>query len=95
MGTLAKRTILSLAVMAAGICGANADDRGDYDRRSSERYQQLFQSLDRNADQAVTLEESFGDLNFSPVFNDMDINRDGVVTANELNRYVGQNYGSR
>ena len=95
MAKIAKRIMLSFAIMAAGVCVANASDKSEYDQRAAERYQSLFQSLDRDADKAVTLQESYGDLNFSPVFKDMDINRDGVVTAEELNRYVGQHYGSR
>jgi hypothetical protein len=65
-----------------------ADDKADYDKRAVARYTQLFTALDRNADQVVTLDEARGDLNFVPAFDDMDINRDGAVTKQELERYL-------
>ena len=39
--------------------------------------------------------EAHGDLNFTPSFNDMDINRDGIVTKAELDRVLEQEYGMR
>jgi hypothetical protein len=93
MRTLSR--LLLFTLLASGITSVSADERSDYNRRNAERYSSLFVWLDRDGDRAVTLLESYGDLNFSPVFNDMDINRDGVVTADELNRYVEQRYGGR
>ncbi len=40
-------------------------------------------------------EEVQGDLNFSPYFDAMDINRDGLVTAGELQRYIEHHHGVR
>ena len=73
---------------------AGADDKSDYDQRSAARYAALFQSLDRNGDSTVTRVEAYGDLNLGPIFDDMDINRDGVVTTAELHRYTEQRYGT-
>ena len=95
MRMLSRQLLFTLVVLASCNTGASADDKSEYDRRSAERYRSLFQSLDRNGDRVVTLSESYGDLNFSPVFNDMDINRDEAVTAEELNRYLEQRYGAR
>jgi hypothetical protein len=55
----------------------------------------LFQSLDRNADGAVTRLEAQGDVNFLPRFNDMEVDMDGIVTTAELQRYLEQRYGWR
>jgi hypothetical protein len=52
-----------------------------------------FQSLDRNGDKAVTKIESHGDLNFGPRFDDMDTNRDGIVTLEELRRFIEKEHG--
>ncbi len=73
-------------VFSAGIAGA--DDRQDYNRRAAERFSTLFQSLDRDADGAVTRVESHGDLVFGPRIDDMDIDRNGIVTRPELQRFV-------
>ena len=75
--------------------GAAANDRAEYNRRAADTYVALFKSLDRNGDAAVTRSEAQGNLNFVPAFDDMDINRDGIVTAEELRRYIEQRYEVR
>jgi Ca2+-binding EF-hand superfamily protein len=79
--------------MLACAAGASADDRADYNKRAAERFVSLFQSLDRNADGAVTRDEAKGDLTFVPRFDDMDINRDGIVLAEELRRFIEAQFG--
>lgn len=69
------------------------DDRTAYNLRASTRDVELFQSLGRNADGLLTHEESRGDLNLGPRFDDIDINRDDIVTRQELQRYIEQRYG--
>ena len=83
----------AFVLLASSTCGAVADDKAEYDRRAAARYTMLFQSLDRNADGAVTREEVSGDLNFGPRFDDMDINRDGIVTMAELQRFLEREHG--
>jgi len=85
----------AFVLLAACVSGAAASDKLEYDRRAAARDTMLFQSLDRDADGAVTRLESLGNLNFGPRFDDMDINRDGVVTTAELQRYIEQQYGVR
>ena len=82
-----------LALLAACISGAGANDKADYERRAAATDMTLFESLDRNKDGRVTLSEAHGDLNLGPRFDDMDINRDGVATMEELQRYIGQQHG--
>ena len=88
-----SNTLLVLALAGASATAAAADERALYNRRAAATDVSLFQSLDRNADAVVTRVEARGDLNFSPRFDDMDINRDGVVTQSELLRYIVLEYG--
>ena len=82
-----------LAFLAACAAGAGADHGSEYNRRAAARDFALFQSLDRNADGAVTRLEARGDVNFLPRFDDMEVDMDGVVTTAELRRYLEQRYG--
>lgn len=84
-----------LALLLACAMGAGADDRSEYNHRAAARDLSLFQSLDRNADGAVSRLEARGDINFLPRFDDMEVNMDGVVTRAELHRYLEQQYGAR
>ena len=84
-----------MILLAALAVAASADDRTDYNERVAARLTALFQSLDRNADDVVTREESSGDLDLGPRFADMDRNSDGNVTRSELRRYNEQPYGVR
>ena len=82
-----------LALALACTTGAGADDRDDYNRRAAARDLGLFHSLDRDADGAVTRLEARGDVNFLPRFDDMEVDMDGIVTRDELQRYIEQQYG--
>jgi hypothetical protein len=78
--------------LLAGAFGAAADDRGDYNRRAAADDTRLYQALDRNGDGRLDLQEVQGDLNLGPRFNDMDIDRNSVVTPEEFQRYLKQRY---
>lgn len=93
MNTTSILRAAPFVLLAACVAGAAANDKLEYERRAATQDTMLFQSLDRNADGAVTRLESQGNLNFGPRFDDMDINRDGVVTTAELQRYIEQQYG--
>ena len=81
------------AVLLASSLGAAADDRSDYDRRASARDLELFRSLDRDTDGAVTRAEAHRDINFLPRFDDMEVDMDGTITRAELLRYIDRHYG--
>jgi hypothetical protein len=80
-------------IFLLSVTAAAADDKYLFNERNAAHDAALFQSLDRNADGVVTSEESRGDLDFGPRFDDADINRDNKVTRQEFERYIEQRYG--
>jgi hypothetical protein len=83
-----------LALSTACVALTSADDRSEYNRRAAARYVALFQLLDRDGDKTITKLEAHGDLNFGPRFDDMDINRDRIVTLAELQRFIEREHGA-
>jgi len=71
---------------------AAADARSDYYQRRAATDMASFRALDTDHDNRLTRAEVEGDNDFAPRFNDMDINRDGVVTQEEMQRYIEQHY---
>ena len=67
---------------------AVADDRADYNRRSAERYIAMFHLADVNKDNVVSQGEAHGTIELEAHFNDIDVDRDGNVTWDELTRYI-------
>jgi hypothetical protein len=88
--------VLMLGLVSAGHGHAgDMDPQAEYQRRVAERYVGLFLSLDLDGDGSVSRAEARSDLNFGPRFDDMDINRDGIVTTAELQRFIEAEYGMR
>jgi hypothetical protein len=79
-------------MLAATAFATRADDRSNYNARAAADLVALFGTLDRNADHRLTREEATGDLNMEPRFNELDGNRDGVITRQELNDYIELRY---
>ncbi len=90
MRTLAGAMV---ALVAATVLAADGDPRAEYNRRAAARDVELFGSLDRNGDGRLARDETKGDLNLGPRFDDVDVNRDGIVTGEELQRYIAERYG--
>jgi len=79
------RTIVMLAAaLAAGAALAQAPDA--YIQRVVDNYRAAFARYERNG--VVTREAVRADLVFGPVFDNIDINRDGVITRAELDRFL-------
>lgn len=95
------KTINGRLCILAGLFGVSAafaaggDLKAEYDKRNAERYVATFRTLDRNADGAVSREESRGTVDFTAQFDDIDINRDGQISALEMARYIEQQHGLR
>ena len=90
-----KKTVAAgmLALAAGAAFAAQGDMRTEFNRRAAARDVELFTTLDRNGDGRLARDETKGDLNLGPRFDDIDVNRDGIVTGEELQRYIGQRYG--
>ena len=85
-------------VLMAGPAGAQTQDqveggRTEYQRSSITRYIEMFKAQDFNRSERVTWQEVQGNVEFMAVFDDIDINRDGVVTKAELDRYLALRFG--
>ena len=71
---------------------ASADDRDDYNRRSTERFVALFRAADINKDNVVSRDEAEGTIELMTRFNDIDVSRDGVITWDELTLFVDSRF---
>ena len=79
------RIIVTLALaLAAGT--ALAQVPAAYLQRVADNYRAAFARYEQNG--VVTREAVRADLVFGPVFDDIDINRDGVITRAELDRFL-------
>jgi Ca2+-binding EF-hand superfamily protein len=75
------------------VAASSATEANDYLHRAAQRDVATYDALDRNKDGRLTIDEVRGTIDFEARFNDFDINRDGVITREELTRYVALQYG--
>ena len=86
----------SLLLVALASPGGNAlaQDKAAYEQRAIARFEQQFAALDRAGKGEVTRTDAEGYIDFTAAFDDIDINRDGIVTKSELHRYLVLRYGA-
>ena len=91
-----KITIAAAAalLLAQGAAIPADDGRETYNRRAAQTDMSLFRELDRSSNGFLIREDTTGDLRFGPRFDDIDVNRDGIVTAREMRNYIEQTYGT-
>jgi hypothetical protein len=79
-----RAILIVVAAFAASMAFAQAP--ADYLKRVADHYRAAFSAYER--DGVVTRSAVRGDLFFEPRFDDIDINRDGVITREELERFL-------
>jgi hypothetical protein len=80
------KAIIVAAVLALAAGPAFAQAPADYVKRVTDSYRSAFAAYERNG--VVTRDAVRGDLVFGPWFDAIDINRDGVITREELDRFL-------
>jgi hypothetical protein len=81
-------TMLAAAVVASG---ALAQHKEEYNLGAATADLAVFHKLAR--DGVLKREDAQSDLNFGARFGEADFDRDGAVTAAEMDRYIRQTYG--
>ena len=90
-----KNARLVAAILLAHCAGALADDdQQRYNLRAAQSDMAQFRDLDRAGTGLLRREDTRGDLHLGPRFDDIDINRDGIVTPQEMQLYIERAYGS-
>jgi Ca2+-binding EF-hand superfamily protein len=82
------RKVWFIVAALAAVAAASAQAPAEYTKRVTDGYRTAFKQADRDGDGAVTRDEVRGDLLLVPQFDTMDIDRDGRVTAAELERFL-------
>ena len=91
-----KVTIVAAAalLLAQGAAVRADDDRQTYNRRAAQTDMALFRELDRGSNGFLAREDARGDLRLGTRFDDIDTNRDGIVTPEEMRLYIEHTYGT-
>ena len=89
--TIYSAAALLLSVHCAGVLAA--DDKDTYNRRAAQTDMSLFRELDRSGNGLLTREDTRGDMRLGTRFDDIDSNRDGIATMQEMRIYIRQTYG--
>jgi hypothetical protein len=85
----AAMTLLSVTCVNAW---ANDDEAG-YNQRAARTDMSLFREMDRAGNGFLTRDNVRGDMRLGTRFDDIDTNRDEVVTLEEMRAYIEKTYG--
>jgi hypothetical protein len=80
-------------LLAHGVYAWANDDEARYNQRAAQADMSLFLELDRAGNGLLAREHTRGDLNLGPRFDDIDTNRDDIVTLQEMRTYIEARYG--
>jgi len=85
----AAGALLSVACVSAWANG----DEARYNQRAAQTDMSLFREMDRAGQGLLTKDDVRGDMRLGTRFDDIDTNRDEVVTLQEMRAYVEKTYG--
>lgn len=83
---------MALLSVACANAWANGDEAG-YNQRAAQTDMSLFGEMDRAGKGLLTKEDVRGDMRLGTRFDDIDTNRDEVVTRQEMRAYIEKAYG--
>jgi hypothetical protein len=89
-----KIWIIAAAALPLAFCvnvQAN-EDEASYNQRAAQTDMALFRELNRAGNGALTKEEVRGDMRLGTRFDDIDTNRDEIVTPQEMKDYIEKTY---
>ena len=88
-----KVYIAAALLLATGVSvWANAEKAGYY-QRAAQTDMTLFREMNRAGDGRLTTDEVRGDMRLGTRFDDIDTNRDEIVTPQEMKVYIERTYG--
>lgn len=70
-----------------------ANDEATYNQRAAQTDMSLFREMDRAGKGYLTYEDIRMDMRLGTRFDDIDTNRDGFVTLQEMQVYIEKTYG--
>jgi hypothetical protein len=85
------RTSLALAVIAFSTM-AVATGRDVYNQRSADRFVAMFLAADVDRDDTISRADAGSSIELAARFDDVDINRDGIITREELTRFIDASF---
>jgi hypothetical protein len=89
-----KIRILAAAVLLVACVYAWAnDDEARYNQRAAQTDMSLFREMDRAGKGLLAKDDVQGDMRMGTRFDDIDTNRDEVVTLEEMRAYIEKTYG--
>lgn len=80
------------ALLASAVSVAAAGEREEYLLRGAQRDLAMFRELDLDRDARLSRAEVQGMVSLQGRFGDIDIDRDGVITLGEMERYLRLTY---
>ncbi len=88
------RIFAVVALLSVTCVNAWADgDEARYNQRAAQTDMSLFREMDRAGKGLLTKEDVRGDMRLGTRFDDIDTNRDEVVTLQEMHAYIEKRYG--
>ena len=90
-----KITIIAAAALLSATCvnvWAVGGEAG-YKQRAAQTDLSVFRELDRAGKGHLIKEDARGDMRLGTRFDDIDTNRDEIVTLQEMQAYIEKSYG--